>query len=115
MKKDVFPRKSGTFNPTGGQDSSIYRSLDYTKPITSPLFSAPQNSVVSEYNWDVVDEYDPMWPNEYEKLVKEKRDRNKEREDKRRDSSKRRRKSDDSPKYSGFAGRPSSDDEDNSK
>lgn len=81
---------------------------------------APQNSIASEYSWDVVDEYDPMWPNEYDKLVKEKRDRNKEREEKRRESSssslssntKRHRKSDDSPKYSGFAGRPSSDDED---
>lgn len=64
----------------------------------------------------MVDEYDPMWPNEYEKMMKEKRDKNKEREEKRRESSslssaKRHRKSDDSPKYSGFAGRPSSDDE----
>lgn len=89
-------------------------------PYSSILLSgtAPQNTVISEYNWDVVDEYDPMWPNEYEKLVKDKRDRNKERDEKRRDSNvtpKRRRKSDDSPKFSGFAGRPSSDDEDNTK
>lgn len=87
-------------------------------PATVTPSLAPQNTVISEYSWDVVDEYDPMWPNEYDKLIKERREKNKEREDKRtRDSvpSKRRRKSDDSPKYSGFAGRPSSDDEDNSK
>lgn len=79
--------------------------------------------VTSEYNWDVVDEYDPMWPNDYEKLKfeKDKRDRSKDKDEKRRDSSsfgsgaKRRRKSDDSPKFSGFAGRPGSDDEDDSK
>ncbi|CAH1117964.1 unnamed protein product [Phaedon cochleariae] len=28
----------------------------------------------SEYDWNVVDEYDPLWPNEYEKVVKELRD-----------------------------------------
>lgn len=98
-------------------------SLKVTIPILNePFPAAPQNTVASEYNWDVVDEYDPMWPNEYEKLVKEKKDRTKDREEKRRESSssssfssKRRRKSDDSPKYTGFAGRPSSDDEENSK
>lgn len=28
----------------------------------------------SEFDWNVVNEYDPMWPNEYEKVVKELRD-----------------------------------------
>ncbi|KAG5889643.1 hypothetical protein JTB14_028922 [Gonioctena quinquepunctata] len=28
----------------------------------------------SEYDWNVIDEYDPLWPNEYEKVVKELRD-----------------------------------------
>lgn len=47
----------------------------------------------SEYDWNVIDEYDPLWPNEYEKVVKEireNRERESEREEKRRD---RRRKS----------------------
>lgn len=47
----------------------------------------------SEYDWNVVDEYDPLWPNEYEKVVKElreNRDRETEKEEKRRE---RRRKS----------------------
>lgn len=47
----------------------------------------------AEYDWNVIDEYDPLWPNEYEKVVKElreNRDRESEKEEKRRD---RRRKS----------------------
>lgn len=30
--------------------------------------------VSNEFDWNVVNEYDPMWPNEYEKVVKELRD-----------------------------------------
>ncbi|XP_012263456.2 splicing factor 45 [Athalia rosae] len=30
--------------------------------------------VGGEYDWNVINEYDPMWPNEYEKVVKELRD-----------------------------------------
>lgn len=30
--------------------------------------------VGAEFDWNVVNEYDPMWPNEYEKVVKELRD-----------------------------------------
>lgn len=31
----------------------------------------PQSGqAISDYDWDVVDEYDPLWPNDYEKLVK---------------------------------------------
>ncbi|XP_022901889.2 splicing factor 45 [Onthophagus taurus] len=77
-----------------------------------------------EYDWNVIDEYDPLWPNEYEKIVKElrdNRDRDLEKEEKRRD---RRRKSrfseaeDDTPPQaslpqigSGFAGRWADDEE----
>ncbi|XP_012278027.1 splicing factor 45 [Orussus abietinus] len=33
------------------------------------------NSTISgEFDWNVINEYDPMWPNEYEKVVKELRD-----------------------------------------
>lgn len=47
----------------------------------------------TEYDWNVIDEYDPLWPNEYEKIVKElreNRERDNEKEEKRRE---RRRKS----------------------
>lgn len=35
----------------------------------------PSSKVFNDYDWDVVDEYDPLWPNEYEKLVKDRRDK----------------------------------------
>lgn len=30
--------------------------------------------ISSEFDWNVTNEYDPVWPNEYEKVVKELRD-----------------------------------------
>lgn len=42
----------------------------------------------AEFDWNVDNEYDPLWPNEYEKVVKElrdNRDRESEKEEKRRD------------------------------
>lgn len=87
----------------------------------------PSSKVFNEYDWDVIDEYDPLWPNEYEKLVKDKRDKemdkprernNSNREEKNLDRKRRntRFNENDSPpptpanKFSGFGGRP--DDED---
>lgn len=43
-------------------------------------------------DWDVRLEYDPLWPNDYEKLTKERRER-KEKEDRKHDDRKRREKS----------------------
>lgn len=37
--------------------------------------ATPSSKVFNDYDWDVVDEYDPLWPNEYEKLVKDRRDK----------------------------------------
>lgn len=76
----------------------------------------------SEYDWNVVDEYDPLWPNEYEKVVKElreNRDRESEKEEKRREKRRKSRFNDPEdepiitttpqvslpPVASGFAGR----------
>ncbi|KAK5646865.1 hypothetical protein RI129_005329 [Pyrocoelia pectoralis] len=45
-------------------------------------------SFVSEYDWNVENEYDPLWPNEYEKIVKElrdNRDRDTDKDEKRRE------------------------------
>lgn len=41
-----------------------------------PLASGSVSSigVGGEFDWNVVNEYDPIWPNEYEKVVKELRD-----------------------------------------
>uniref|UniRef100_A0A182SPG4 Splicing factor 45 n=1 Tax=Anopheles maculatus TaxID=74869 RepID=A0A182SPG4_9DIPT len=46
-------------------------------PITVTTTNATPNpisaSAADDYNWDVIDEYDPMWPNEYDKLVKDRK------------------------------------------
>ncbi|XP_055849464.1 splicing factor 45 [Episyrphus balteatus] len=83
--------------------------------IAQPLAPVIENNKSNDYEWDVVDEYDPFWPNEYEKLIKEKRDRDKERRDERR---KRRNnnaggdnnRKETSPKYSGFSNRHNEED-----
>jgi len=46
---------------------------------------------VSEFDWNVVNEYDPMWPNEYEKVVKELRDMRDREHDQETEMRKRRR------------------------
>lgn len=76
--------------------------------ITAPPIM-PANQAVSDYDWDVIDEYDPLWPNEYEKLVKERREKASER-NRDRDRDRKRHPgsySSNSPptKYPGFGGR----------
>lgn len=72
----------------------------------------PANRAVNDYDWNVVDEYDPLWPNEYEKLkerrekdIERSRDRDRSRDDRKRRNT--RYNDNDSPsnKYSGFGGR----------
>lgn len=42
----------------------------------NPLSSGSVSNIGigGEFDWNVVNEYDPIWPNEYEKVVKELRD-----------------------------------------
>ena len=64
--------------------SNIKSKLD---PV-SPTIVQTASPLRQEYDWNVVDEYDPLWPNEYEKIVKElreSRDRDNEKEEKRRE------------------------------
>lgn len=94
--------------------SPIQPKIEPTLPII-PIVS----SFASEYDWNVDNEYDPLWPNEYEKIVKEirdNRDRENEKEEKRRDKRRKSRFNDPdeevtttpqalvSPVASGFAG-----------
>ncbi|KAI4465801.1 splicing factor 45 spf45 [Holotrichia oblita] len=78
-------------------DDDIYPNLNsgYAKGKIEPVLPIipSTGNFKQEYDWNVVDEYDPLWPNEYEKVVKElreSRDRDNEKEEKRRE---RRRKS----------------------
>lgn len=84
--------------------------------ITISQATTPSSKVFNDYNWDVIDEYDPLWPNEYDKL-KEKREKlDKERDYIREDRKRRSGKYDNdaSPPpaklLSGFGGRPDDDD-----
>lgn len=73
---------------------------------------APPNKAANDYDWDVVDEYNPLWPNEYEKIIKERREQ-RDNERKRRKNRNENRDTTPPQKYSGFAGR--SDDLDDYK
>lgn len=93
-----------------------------------PMLSKPKKETVTpgnafrEYDWNCVDEYDPLWPNEYEKIVKEMRDsreRDNDKDEKRREKKRKSRFNDvqeetpiistpqmiQPPLASGFAGR----------
>lgn len=88
------------------------------------------NNSSRDLDWNVEGEYDPMWPNDYEKVVKDlremrEREKEKEEEEKRRknrdDRDKRGRDRYDNPderrpkQTSGFAGRRDSDEEEEEK
>uniref|UniRef100_A0A1B0CYX7 Uncharacterized protein n=1 Tax=Phlebotomus papatasi TaxID=29031 RepID=A0A1B0CYX7_PHLPP len=123
---DIFKPQSEVLRLQPPQVKSTPKSTFV--PATAPT---PENllreSTSEEVEWNVVDEYDPMWPNEYEKLVKDKRDKEREklreREERKREERNTKRRvpgvarlgEDGSPpvKYMGFGGRPAvhSDDE----
>lgn len=102
-------------------DVDIFKPVSKAHTITTISTNhhlTPSNKVFNDYDWDVVDEYDPIWPNEYEKLVKEKR-ADKETEKTRggrnnsRKSSNMRFENESPPSKfsSGFGGRPNDDEE----
>uniref|UniRef100_A0A182JC99 Splicing factor 45 n=1 Tax=Anopheles atroparvus TaxID=41427 RepID=A0A182JC99_ANOAO len=106
-------------------------TITTANPIPNPISLAASD----DYSWDVVDEYDPMWPNEYDKLVKDRKVKEppikplqgnfgRNRREYKRSFGMRTNNAPAAPtnsaheeeppgakKYSGFAGRPSSDDE----
>lgn len=68
---------------------------------------APPNKAANDYDWNVVDEYNPLWPNEYDKIIKERREK-RDTDRKRRNNNKERNEiRNESPpqKYTGFGGR----------
>ncbi|XP_055637856.1 splicing factor 45 [Toxorhynchites rutilus septentrionalis] len=105
--------------------------VEKSKPVTVTTTTIPSvsgSSASGAYSWDVVDEYDPLWPNEYDKLVKDKKvkegpvklpqnnyGRNRREYKRGLNVNKNASADSDGPsssKKSGFAGRPVSDDED---
>lgn len=71
-------------------DDDIFTTHSPLRPkneATLPIIPAVAG-FAPEYDWNVENEYDPLWPNEYEKIVKElreNRDRENEKEEKRRE------------------------------
>ncbi|CAD7086528.1 unnamed protein product [Hermetia illucens] len=51
---------------------SKLQTTTVAEPLQPKTVSRP-----ADYDWDFIDEYDPMWPNEYEKLIKDKRESDK--------------------------------------
>lgn len=117
-KRQNEPPVEDIFRPLESTASKVQKTINHT-----PLPPA-SNKAFNEYDWDVIDEYDPMWPNEYDKLIKERRDKEHEKvrgeRDRTRDDRKRGRGSrfngGESPppakfSLSGFGGRPDEEDE----
>ncbi|KAL0131404.1 hypothetical protein PUN28_002736 [Cardiocondyla obscurior] len=63
----VIDLKSKTNRDVDREDDNAHNNL-------LPSGSVSSIGVGVEFDWNVVNEYDPIWPNEYEKVVKELRD-----------------------------------------
>ncbi|XP_017783805.1 PREDICTED: splicing factor 45 [Nicrophorus vespilloides] len=82
---------------TKRDEEDIY-GISKPEPVL-PVILPPSN-LKNDLDWNVIDEYDPLWPNEYEKIVKEirdnrdrdrDRDREYEKEEKRRERDRRKK------------------------
>ncbi|XP_055546729.1 splicing factor 45 [Wyeomyia smithii] len=65
---DLFGNPSSNFSPSL---ESKNKPVTITTKTVVPSTSSAGSS--DAYSWDVIDEYDPLWPNEYEKLAKERK------------------------------------------
>lgn len=102
-------------------DDSFSNSPKPTRVFNTTILQQPLQPLKDEkaldFDWGIIDEYDPMWPNEYEKLVKDKKTKDKDnrRDDRDRDRKRGRdrdRHRHDSPpvKFSGMGSRISEED-----
>ncbi|KAL9875020.1 splicing factor 45 [Glossina fuscipes] len=118
-KPKEMPKKPALMTPVVNLKAKKTQNVEETvlvKPAdTKPVINAhlvPSLENVKTEDWDFVDEYDPLWPNEYEKL-KDKQQSAKEKDRSRRDDrgsskrSSRSRNTHNSPpvKFSGFGQR----------
>lgn len=70
------------------EEDDIYPTVRKVKNEPSLPTLSSSLTYGAEYDWNVDDEYDPLWPNEYDKVVKDlrdNRDRENDKEEKRRD------------------------------
>lgn len=77
-KREQYRKATAVLAPVIDLKSKANRDLDREEdgnpnnPVSTSGVSGM--GVGGEFDWNVVNEYDPMWPNEYEKVVKELRD-----------------------------------------
>ncbi|KAL0278935.1 UNVERIFIED_CONTAM: hypothetical protein PYX00_000611 [Menopon gallinae] len=108
-------------NSSGSMPNSYFNRVVLSHQETrTPLQPLQTMSSNKDFDWNIINEYDPMWPNDYEKVVKDLREiRDKEREKEELEELERRKKAreerngkKDRDSKSGFPGRKASDDED---
>ncbi|XP_015589579.1 splicing factor 45 [Cephus cinctus] len=77
-KREQYRKAAAVLAPVIDLKSKINRDVDKEdeQQTSNSLGASGGNSITvgGEFDWNVVNEYDPMWPNEYEKVVKELRD-----------------------------------------
>ncbi|XP_071566759.1 splicing factor 45 [Temnothorax nylanderi] len=77
-KREQYRKATAVLPPVIDLKSKANRDVDREddNAHNNPLSSGSVSSigVGGEFDWNVVNEYDPIWPNEYEKVVKELRD-----------------------------------------
>lgn len=77
-KREQYRKATAVLAPVIDLKSKTNRDVDREddNAHNNPLSSGNVSSigVGGEFDWNVVNEYDPIWPNEYEKVVKELRD-----------------------------------------
>lgn len=93
-KREQYRKATAVLAPVIDLKSKANRDLDREDDTThnNPLSSNVSGiGVGGEFDWNVVNEYDPIWPNEYEKVVKELRDMRDREHDQETEMRKRRR------------------------
>ncbi|EZA60678.1 hypothetical protein DMN91_007109 [Ooceraea biroi] len=94
-KREQYRKATAVLAPVIDLKSKNNRDVDREEESihSNPLSGSSVNTlgVGSEFDWNVVNEYDPMWPNEYEKVVKELRDMRDREHDQETEMRKRRR------------------------
>ncbi|KAH0954499.1 hypothetical protein HN011_011732 [Eciton burchellii] len=93
-KREQYRKTTAVLAPVIDLKSKNNRDVDREEEsIHNNTLSATNVNALgaSEFDWNVVNEYDPMWPNEYEKVVKELRDMRDREHDQETEMRKRRR------------------------
>ncbi|KZC13575.1 PREDICTED: splicing factor 45 [Dufourea novaeangliae] len=96
-KREQYRKATAVLAPVIDLKSKSNRNVDREDegPHSNPLSSSSVGSIGigGEFDWNVINEYDPMWPNEYDKVVKELRDLRDREHDQETEMRKRRRDS----------------------